>query len=94
MNTLYTIATLTLACTMACSLARLLLGKGVYNRVLAFNVFGSQTILLLVILSFLIRRPEFLDISLLYALLNFMTSIAILRFSRSAASKQKMENQK
>ena len=91
MTTLYTIATAILAITMGLSLFRLFLGPDIYNRILAFNVFGSQTILLLIVLSFVMNRPEFLDISLLYVLLNFMTSIAILRFSRADTSKRKTQ---
>lgn len=65
---------------MALVLARALLGPTVYDRILALNTFGTMTVLLVAVLGFLMGRPDFLDISLLYALINFIGTIAILKF--------------
>lgn len=66
--------------TMALALARALLGPSVYDRVLAVNMFGTKTVLLIAVLGFLTGRPEFLDIALVYALINFIGTIAVLKF--------------
>ena len=65
---------------MALVLARALLGPTVYDRILALNSFGTITVLLVAVLGFLTGRPDFLDISLLYALINFVGTIAVLKF--------------
>ena len=63
--------------TMALALTRALLGPTVYDRVLAVNMFGTKTVLLIAVLGFLTGRPDFLDISLVYALINFIGTIAV-----------------
>ena len=65
--------------TMALALTRALLGPTVYDRVLAVNMFGTKTVLLIAVLGFLTVRPDFLDISLVYALINFIGTIAVLK---------------
>lgn len=67
---------------MALMLLRALLGPTLYDRVLAVNSFGTKTVLLLALLGFLMGRPDFLDIGLLYAMINFVATIAILKFVR------------
>ncbi len=61
---------------------RLFIGPSLYDRVLAVNSFGTKTVLLIAVLNFIGGRPEFLDIALLYALINFVGTIAILKFFR------------
>jgi multicomponent Na+:H+ antiporter subunit F len=65
---------------MALALTRGFLGPTVYDRILALNTVGTKTVLLVAVLGFLTDRPDFLDISLLYALINFVGTIAILKF--------------
>lgn len=66
-------------------LIRLFLGPTLYDRVLALNTFGTLTVLLLAALGFIGERPDFLDIAVLYALINFVSTIAILKFLRYRA---------
>lgn len=63
-------------------ISRLFLGPTLYDRILAANSFGTLTVLLIGLLGFLTARPEFLDIAILYALINFVSTIAILKFFR------------
>ena len=65
---------------MALALTRALLGPTVYDRILAVNTFGTKTVLLVAVFGYLTERPDFLDISLLYALINFIGTIAVLKF--------------
>lgn len=57
-------------------------GPSLYDRVLSVNSFGTLTVLLIGLLGFLTGRPDFLDIALLYALINFVGTIAVLKFVR------------
>ena len=66
--------------TMGLALARAALGPTIFDRVLALNMFGTKTVLLIAVLSFLTRRADFLDLALVYALMNFISVIALLRF--------------
>jgi len=75
-------ATMAVSVTMALILVRAFLGPTLYDRVLAVNAFGTVTVLVLGLIGFLTARPEFLDIALLYALINFVGTIAILKFFR------------
>ena len=79
---LYGFATLAVALAMVIVLVRLFAGPTLYDRVLALNVFGSCTVLFISVVGFLFGRPDFLDIALLYALINFVGTIAVLKFFR------------
>ena len=63
-------------------LIRAIAGPTLYDRVLAVNSFGTKTVLALGLLGFVMGRPQFLDIAILYALINFVATIAILKFFR------------
>ncbi len=82
---MFIVAAIALLIAMLLTLYRLFAGPTLYDRVLAVNVFGSQTVLLIGVLGFLNGRPDFLDIALLYALINFVGTIAILKFFRYRA---------
>ncbi len=66
--------------TMALALARAFGGPTVYDRILAVNMFGGQTVLMIAVLGFLMERPDFTDIALAYALINFLGTLAFLKF--------------
>ena len=63
------------------SLIRASRGPTVFDRILALNSFGTKTVLLIAVLGFLNDRPEWLDLALVYTLINFIGTIAIMKFS-------------
>lgn len=65
---------------MAMAIFRAIAGPSVFDRVLALNLFGTKTVLLIAVLGFLFGRPDFLDIAIVYALMNFISVIALLRY--------------
>jgi multicomponent Na+:H+ antiporter subunit F len=69
--------------TMGLALVRAILGPSVYDRVLAVNMFGTKTVLLLAAIAFIYGRPDFLDLALAYALINFIGILAVLEFFRT-----------
>ncbi|RDX36909.1 pH regulation protein F [Kangiella sp. HD9-110m-PIT-SAG07] len=73
-------AAIAILVAMVLALLRALMGPTLYDRVLSVNVFGTKTVLFIAILGFLMGRPEFLDIALVYALINFIAMIGVLRF--------------
>ena len=82
---MFVVAAIAIIVSMLVVLARAILGPTLYDRVLAVNSFGTKTVLLLGVMGFLTGRPDFLDIALLYALINFVGTIAILKFFRYRA---------
>ncbi|WP_028771445.1 monovalent cation/H+ antiporter complex subunit F [Shewanella waksmanii] len=80
-------ATVAILVVMLLAIIRCIVGPTLYDRILAFNMFGTKTVLLISVLGFLMGRPEFLDIALVYALINFISVIGVLRFSDSAEFK-------
>lgn len=80
MNLVLFSATVAVLVIMTLALIRAFIGPGVYDRILAVNMFGTKTVLFIAIYGFLSGRPEFLDIALVYALINFIGVIAVLNF--------------
>ena len=74
-------ATTAMLVVMVLSLIRGYMGPTLYDRILALNMFGTKTVLLIALLGFLMGRPEFLDIAIVYALINFISVIAVLQCS-------------
>lgn len=74
------VAAIAILVTMALALARALLGPSVYDRVLAVNMFGTKTVLLIAVMAFIMGRTDFLDLALAYALINFIGVLAVLWF--------------
>lgn len=80
MTVVLAVTTITVLVVLAMALARALLGPTLYDRILAVNVFGTKTVLLIAVIGFLFGRPDFLDIAMLYALINFISIIGVLRY--------------
>ena len=75
---------------MGLAVVRAVAGPTLFDRILAANSFGTKTVLLLAILGFLVGRPDFLDLALVYALINFVGVIAalkLIKFGRFPAPK-------
>ena len=87
-------AAIAILVAMLLVILRALLGPTLYDRVLAGNSFGTKTVLLLGLMGYLTGRPDFLDIALLYALINFTGTIAILKFFRYRTMSTRMDDQR
>ncbi|MDO8287632.1 MAG: monovalent cation/H+ antiporter complex subunit F [Parvibaculum sp.] len=79
---MFAVALIAVFVSMLLVIARSIAGPSLYDRVLAVNSFGTLTVLLIGLLGFFTSRPDFLDIALLYALINFVGTIAVLKFVR------------
>lgn len=77
---MYVVAGIAILLTMGMALARVMAGPTLYDRILATNVFGTKTVLIIAVIGFLVGRPEFIDIAIVYALINFIGIVAILKF--------------
>ncbi len=68
--------------TMTMALVRAMLGPTVFDRILALNMFGTKTVLFIAVVAVATGRPDFVDLALVYALMDFIGVLAVLRFSR------------
>ncbi|MGB0187849.1 MAG: monovalent cation/H+ antiporter complex subunit F [Aequoribacter sp.] len=80
---MFTVSAAAIAITMALALIRAIKGPSEYDRILAVNMFGTKTVLLLAVAAFMIGRPDFLDLALTYALINFIGVLAVLKFFKA-----------
>jgi len=71
-----------LVVAMTLMIWRAIVGPSQYDRMLAANSFGTKTVLLIAVIGYLFGRPAFLDIAIVYALINFVTTIALMKFFR------------
>ena len=79
---MFAVAAIAILVAMLLAIVRAVLGPTIYDRILAVNVFGTKAVLLIAVLGFLTDRPEFLDLAIVYALINFIATIAIMKFFR------------
>lgn len=79
---MFTAAAAALLVTLVLALVRALAGPTVFDRVLGMNTLGTVAVLLLSVIGFLTARPEFLDLAIVYGLLNIVGTIAVLKFFR------------
>ena len=77
---MFTVTTFAVLIAMGIALARAFLGPTVFDRILAVNSVGTKTVLLIALLGFLTGRPDFLDIAIVYAMINFIAIVAVLKF--------------
>ena len=87
-------ATIAILVVMIMAITRGVMGTTLYDRILAVNMFGTKTVLLISLLGFVMGRPEFLDIAIVYALINFISVIGVLRYSDSSVFKLRRQQKK
>jgi multicomponent Na+:H+ antiporter subunit F len=69
------------ACAVALvmALVRAMKGPTAFDRLLAVNATGTTIILGIALHGYVMGRPEFVDISILYAIINFIGTFAVLK---------------
>jgi len=82
MMAIYVVVAVSILATMGLSLYRANVGPTWFDRILALNAFGTKTVLLISVILFMIGRPDFLDLAVLYSLMSFIGTVAVLRFSK------------
>ena len=80
MTAILAVVCIAILVVMALALTRAFFAPTVYDRILGVNMFGTKTVLFIATVGFFMGRPEFLDIAIVYALINFIGMVAVLRF--------------
>lgn len=79
---MFAVAMIAILVCMGLLISKAFTADSVFDRILVINSVGTKTVLLIAVLGFLSDRPDFLDLALLYALMNFIGTIGVLRFTR------------
>lgn len=82
MSVVYVISVLLVFLTMALALVRALKGPTIYDRILAVNVIGTKTVLVVALISVFSGNGDLVDVALVYALINFLAVVAVLKLAR------------
>lgn len=80
MTAIFAAVCIAILVVMALALARAINAPTVYDRILGVNMFGTKTVLFIAAVGYLMGRPDFLDIAIVYALINFIGMVAVLRY--------------
>ncbi|MFK7889618.1 MAG: monovalent cation/H+ antiporter complex subunit F [Granulosicoccus sp.] len=76
---MFAAAAIAILVTIALGIWRALIGPTLFDRLLAVNSIGTKIVMLIAVYGFLTGRPDFLDIAMVYALFNFLGTIAVLK---------------
>lgn len=82
MTTVLVLTALAIFVTMALALVRALKGPSVYDRIVAVNVIGTKTVLIVALITAISGNDDLIDVALVYALINFIAVVAVLKLSR------------
>ncbi len=93
LHPMFVVPILAIVLTMFLALTRAWRGPTVFDRLLAANMVGTKTVLLIAVSGFLVGRPEFLDLAVLYTFVNFAGTLAVCRFSRFGSLSQDRSRQ-
>ncbi len=85
METIYTAASIMLLVLTFLCLVRAALGPTTGDRVVAINVIGTKTMVIIALVSFLFGQEFFLDVSLVYALIAFILTIGVAKYMEKGA---------
>lgn len=69
-----------LATTSFLCLYRAVKGPSAPDRVVAINVIGTKTLVILVLFAFIYGRTLYIDVAIVYALINFLSTLTISRY--------------
>ncbi|TVS13691.1 MAG: pH regulation protein F [Wenzhouxiangella sp.] len=83
MTPVLVLTTMAVFTTMALALARALKGPTIYDRIVAVNVFGTKTVLVVALITYLTGHADLIDVALVYALINFIAIVTVLKLVKT-----------
>ncbi|MEE4638166.1 MAG: monovalent cation/H+ antiporter complex subunit F [Wenzhouxiangella sp.] len=83
MNLVLLATTMAVFSTMALALARALKGPTIYDRIVAVNVFGTKTVLIVALITHVTGHADLIDVAMIYALINFIAIVAVLKLVKT-----------
>ncbi|MFH0847069.1 MAG: cation:proton antiporter [Chloroflexota bacterium] len=80
MDTLLSVAALVILVNSFLCFYRALRGPTIQDRLLGINIIGTKTLAILALVAYIFKSNLYLDIAMVYALLNFIVTIAVSRY--------------
>ncbi len=79
MTLVLVLTTMAVFATMGLALVRALKGPTIYDRIVAVNVFGTKTVLVVALITYITGHADLIDVALVYALINFIAIVTVLK---------------
>ncbi len=83
MTLVMVVTTMAIFATMALALVRALKGPTIYDRINAVNVFGTKTVLIIALITYITGHADLIDVALVYALINFIAVVTVLKLAKT-----------
>lgn len=92
-NLLLTGVVIVLALLILCCLIRVIRGPKIVDRIIAVNMIGTMTIMIIAVLSVLMKESYLLDVCLIYAMISFL-AVVVLSKVYLGVYRERMEKKK
>ena len=66
-------------------LGRAIVGPDAPDRVMAINIIGTKTVVIIALLALIYGYPYYIDIAMVYALMAFIASIGVAKYMEKGA---------
>jgi multicomponent Na+:H+ antiporter subunit F len=76
-----------LAVLILISIYRALMGPTVSDRVIAINLMTTLVIAIIVLLAYFYDQPSFIDVAILYAMIGFLMTVAVVKYLEKGSLK-------
>jgi multicomponent Na+:H+ antiporter subunit F len=80
MDDFLTLVALVIALNALICIYRAVVGPTIQDRLLAVNIIGTKTLVVVVLVTFIQAENFFLDVAMVYALLLFIVTVALSRY--------------
>ena len=71
---------LMISIAMVISIFRFITAKEIFTRILSVNLIGTKIVLLILLVGTVSIEKDFTDIAMVYALINFISTIVVLKY--------------
>ena len=80
MSEISILAILILSLALVISIFRFITANEIYTKILTVNLIGTKIVLLILLVGTVSIEKDFTDIAMVYALINFISTIVILKY--------------
>ena len=80
MSEISMLAILILSLALIISIFRFITANEIYTKILTVNLIGTKIVLLILLVGTVSIEKDFTDIAMVYALINFISTIVILKY--------------
>ncbi|MBI5208320.1 MAG: cation:proton antiporter [Candidatus Firestonebacteria bacterium] len=77
MNLFFLIISIILLLNAIICFIRVIKGPSILDRLVAINIIGTKTLIILILVAYFHGQKFYIDIAFVYALLNFVVTVAI-----------------